>query len=221
MSGPYRLVAAAAALALALAAEGPAAGQAASQAAPAASFDCARASAGVERMICADSELRALDRGIALFHASGLRNARPARAVREQRQWLTMRDGCDTRPCLREAMIERLWNLSEAVGPDLPAYTDADADSELVVADLGDGWYAFGAVGYYYGPTINSASAAGAVRLRGERGEVASAWEGGCPFTLTRLPGDSWRLEAHPAQEDQSCGGMNATVEGIYRRNQR
>ena len=43
---------------------------AAAQAAPAgpqASFDCARAASAAERMICGDPELRALDRGIAIF----------------------------------------------------------------------------------------------------------------------------------------------------------
>jgi uncharacterized protein len=169
-------------------------------------------------MICADPELRALDRGIAAFYASGMRNARPARTVREQREWLTLRDGCDTRPCLREAMMERLRDLSEAVGPDLPAYTGSDGNSELVVADLGDGWYAFGAVGYYYGPTINSASASGVARLQGDRATIAGASEFDCPFTLTRLANDRWRLAAQPTQDLPSCGGANATVEGTYRR---
>lgn len=182
------------------------------------SFDCARASTAVERMICGDAELRALDLGVARFYASGMRNSRPARAVREQREWLAMRDQCDAQACLRQAMMERLSRLSEVVGPDLPAYSSADADAELVIADLGGGWYAFGATGYYHGPTINSASASGAVRLQGDRGQIAGASEFDCAFTLTRLPNDRWRLTARPASEDQACGGMNATVEGTYRR---
>ena len=189
--------------------------------APRPSFKCARAATGVERMICGDAELSALDRGIALFYASGRRNARPGRAVREQAEWLTTRDGCDSRACLRQAMIERLWMLSEAVGRDLPAYSDEDADAELVVAELGGGWYAFGAVGYWHGPTVNSAAAAGAVHLSGGRGEVAPDEEGGCAFTLFRLSGDRWRIAARPPEPDMACGGMNATVEGTYRRSRR
>ena len=190
-------------------------------AAPSPSFDCARASTAVEHMICGDPELAALDRGIAIFYASGRRNARPGRAVREQAEWLTTRDGCDTRACLRQAMTERLWELSETVGRDLPAYQDEDADAELVVAELGGGWYAFGAVGYWHGPTVNSAAAAGAVRLAGDRGEVAPTDEGGCAFTLIRLPRDRWAIEARPPEENMACGGMNATVEGTYRRSRR
>jgi uncharacterized protein len=172
-------------------------------------------------MICGDVELRALDRGIALFYASGRRNPSPGRPVREQREWLTTRDGCDTRPCLRQAMMERLWALSEAVGRDLPAYQSEDADAELVVGDLGGGWFAFGAVGYWHGPTINSATAGGVFRLQGNRGEVAAASEEDCAFTLTRLPRDRWQIVAHPTPDRPMCGGMNATVEGTYYRRRR
>lgn len=216
MRGVHGLIAAAAALGTPVAAAGPAEGAAIAAAGP--SFACTGATTNVERMICADAELGALDRGIAIFYASGRRNPRPGRAVREQREWLTTRDGCDTSACVRRAMMERLWDLSEAAGPDLPAYRDEDADAELVVADLGAGWYAFGAVGYWHGPTINSAAAAGAFRLQGGRGEIAAVSEDECAFTLTRLPRDRWRLTARPAREDMACGGMNATVEGVYRR---
>jgi uncharacterized protein len=212
--GIFKLLAVAAALASPIAA-GPADAQATS--APGPSFACARAATAVEHLICADPELRALDLAVARFYASGMRNSRPGRAVREQREWLAMRDNCDTRACLRQAMTERLWMLSEAVGRDLPAYADEDADAELVVADLGGGWYAFGAVGYWHGPTINSAAAAGAFRLQGDRGEIAGS-EVDCAVTLTHLPGDRWDLVAHPPAEGGSCGGMNATVEGEYRR---
>lgn len=185
------------------------------------SFDCTRASTSVERAICADAELRALDLGIARFYASGMRNSRPGRAVRDQREWVAMRNRCDARACLRQAMMERLSVLSEAVGSDLPTYANSDADAELVIADLGGGWYAFGATGYYHGPTINSASASGAVRLQNGRSQIAPASEFDCAFTLARLPNDRWRLTARPAEENQACGGMNATVEGTYRRGRR
>ena len=92
-----------------------------------------------------------------LFHNASNHAVRP-RPSKCLCEWLVTRDGCDTRACLREAMTERLWRLSEAVGPDLPAYSDEDADAELVVADLGAGWYAIGAVGYWHGPTENSAA---------------------------------------------------------------
>src|SRR5256885_12360 len=85
----------------------PAAGQGAS-AAPAPSFACARAANTVERMICGDAELSALDRGIAIFYAAARRAPRHGRALREQREWLATRDACTARACLREEMMDRL-----------------------------------------------------------------------------------------------------------------
>ena len=119
-------------------------------------------------------------------------------------------------PCLRAALEERLWRLSEAAGRALAAYRDEDADAAMTIAELGQGWYAFGAVGYWHGPTVNSAAAAGVFRLEGDRGEIPAASPDDCAFTLTRLRADRWRLAAHPPAAGGGCGGMNATVEGTY-----
>ena len=176
---------------------------------PGPSFDCRAAATRAERMICADPYLRALDLGVARFYAA-------ARDLRGQRRWLRARDACATAPCLRAALEERLWRLSQAAGRALPAYRDEDADAAMTVADLGQGWYAFGAVGTWHGPTVNSAAASGVFRLEGDRGEIPAASAEECAYTLTRLPGDRWQLTAHPPAVGGSCGGMNATVEGTY-----
>jgi uncharacterized protein len=176
------------------------------------SFDCRAAATRAERMICADPWLRALDLGVARFYAA----ARRPGAARAQRAWLAERDACTTAACLRVALEERLWRLSEPAGRALPAYRDEDADAAMTVAELGQGWYAFGAVGYWHGPTVISAAAAGAFRLDGDRGEIPAASPDDCAYTLTRLPADRWRLAAHPPEARGGCGGTNATVEGTY-----
>jgi uncharacterized protein len=219
MRGFCRLLAIAAAMGAPVAAS-PAAGQGVAGA-PGPSFDCARAMTGVERMICTSPELQALDLGVSIFYASARRGTHAARTLREQRAWLRDRDACASPACLRTALAERLWRLSETVSRDLPAYSDEDADAELVIADLGAGWYAFGAVGYWHGPTVNSAAAAGAFRLQNDRGEVAAASDEECALTLTRLPRDRWRIVANPSLQRMPCGGMNATVEGTYSRGRR
>jgi hypothetical protein len=167
-------------------------------------------------MICSNPYLGALDLGVARFYASARHGPRAARIEREQRAWLRTRDSCADRACLRAALEDRLWELSAATGRDLPRYRDEDADASLVVADLGRGWYAFGALGWWHGPTVNSATAAGAFRLDSGRGEVAAATDEDCAFTLERLPRNRWRLTARPSEAGGSCGGMNATVEGTY-----
>jgi len=218
MRGYLSLLAVAAALASPIApspaaAEGPSA--------PAPSFDCARAATNAEHLICADPELSALDRGLALFYGAALHNPRHGRAVRGQREWLAARNACTTRACLRDQMMDRLWTLTLSVGRGLPEYESEDADAYLIVVDLGRGWYAFGAEGVWEGPTTNDAGASGAFHLAAGRGEVAPAANAFCAFTLTRLGGDRWRIAAHPPADGSPCGGMNATVEGTYNRRRR
>ena len=191
----------------------------ASAAGPSPSFDCASATTQIEHMICADPRLSALDRGIAIFYASARRGGHAAATEREQVLWLRRDRGiCAVPACLVESMTRRLWDLSNEAGHDVPTYSDEDADSTLVVAALGGDWYAFGATGYWHGPTINSAGASGVVRLERGRGEIAAVSTEDCGYTLTRLPRDRWRIEEHPPHSGAACGGMNATVEGTYRR---
>jgi hypothetical protein len=172
-------------------------------------------------MICADAELGALDRGLALFYGAASRNPRHGRAVRGQREWLATRNACATRACLRDEMMGRLWTLTLSVGRGLPEYQSEDADAYLIIVDLGQGWYAFGAEGIWEGPTVNDAGASGAFRLAAGRGEVAASANAACAFTLTRLSGDRWGIAAHRPADGTSCGGMNATVEGTYSRGRR
>ena len=59
------------------------------------SFDCRRASTAVERLICASSELAALDRELAASFAAALsRTSAKAAIQREENNWVTQRDGC-------------------------------------------------------------------------------------------------------------------------------
>ena len=209
-------------LAFVAATASPVTGQGPAAAGPAPSFDCAAAATGVEHLICADAELSALDRGIAIFYASARRGARAARVERDQGLWLHRDRGiCAVRACLVESMTRRLGDLAEEAGRDVPTYSDEDADATLVIAALGGDWYAFGVIGYWHGPTINSAEARGVFRLERDRGEIPAVTSEDCGFSLLRLPRDRWRIVAHEPPSGAACGGMNATVEGTYRRTRR
>ena len=195
---------------------GVAAASAAAQVEP--SFDCAAASTDVERMICADAELRALDRGIAVFHKSALDGEYRELAEGKHREWLAERDACATPRCLRDSMVGHLWSLP--AGDDVPTYESRKVNGTLRIIQLGQDWYAFSALALYHqGPeAVHDAGASGAFRLENGRGEVVATDHDPCRFTLTRLSGDRWRIEEHRPPSGIACAGLNATVEGVYSR---
>jgi uncharacterized protein YecT (DUF1311 family) len=90
------------------------------------SFDCARARAWDERVICAQADLGELDRRIATaFRALSERAAPPERTrlQAEQRAWLAERRACEApvareaQSCVRRVMRARARDLEAAVAP--------------------------------------------------------------------------------------------------------
>ena len=77
------------------------------QAAQAASFDCRIASSKVEKHICADKDLSALDSSLAELYSS-LKRSNPG-LINEQKQWLLKnRNICQTSACLIKAYSNRI-----------------------------------------------------------------------------------------------------------------
>lgn len=85
-------------------------------AAGAASFDCAKASSDIEKMICANPALGAMDEALAEVYARA-RQQDPAAALAlrtEQRTWLRLvRDQCFEEVCLAHAQLRRIVGLEQ------------------------------------------------------------------------------------------------------------
>jgi uncharacterized protein len=79
-----------------------------------ASFDCAKASNLVEKTICADKQLSALDETLAVAYKKAASIAGEAQAVKvRQRAWLNEeRNKCQDATCLNSAYTKRLAELS-------------------------------------------------------------------------------------------------------------
>jgi uncharacterized protein len=81
--------------------------------AQAASFDCTKASARVERMICADISLSRLDDAMDQTYGR-MRAAQREDAgadgwlKKTQREWLRRRNACDMPQCVRDAYVSRI-----------------------------------------------------------------------------------------------------------------
>jgi uncharacterized protein len=81
----------------------------------AASFDCAKAKTPVEKMICADEELSALDDQMDGVYKAAFRRCEDQDKEQlkiAQRQWLKERNACGDTPCIRKSYEARLLLLS-------------------------------------------------------------------------------------------------------------
>lgn len=84
----------------------------------AAGFDCARAGTAVERMICAQPALSALDDQLAKAYDAARRSGRHPGLLAQQRDWLTkVRDRCTDATCVRAAYTSRIAALRGDDGP--------------------------------------------------------------------------------------------------------
>lgn len=86
--------------------------------AQAASFDCAKASTKVEKLICGDAELSKLNEDLAVAYQRALQNGKQAETLKQaQKQWLKERNGCANADCVKRAYAARLQLLSDAGNP--------------------------------------------------------------------------------------------------------
>jgi len=73
------------------------------------SFDCAKATTTIEKMICADAELSRLDLELGRLYEIALKQApKPERLLKQQRTWLKERDRCADVAGLRLTYQDRI-----------------------------------------------------------------------------------------------------------------
>jgi uncharacterized protein len=184
---------------------------------PGPSFDCARAAAPAERMICADPRLAAYDRALAALYRAEAARAGRARAAATQRQWLAERNRCATPDCLLERHHGRFLDLAAADNIDAQMLrSETDRDAFLQIAPIGGGWYMFYATDiwvYPGGGNANTAESGGVFRLAGTTGAFESD---GCRLRFQPLPGRRWRVTESGPDGDRCAGGLNTSHTGIY-----
>jgi uncharacterized protein len=81
------------------------------------SFDCRKARSRVDKSICADPELAALDRRLAELFALALSHAPdPGEIKKAQRRWLRERDDCEADACVKNSYEQRMQALETYTG---------------------------------------------------------------------------------------------------------
>lgn len=89
--------------------------------AQAASFNCAKAKTKVEKIICTDSYLAALDAMMHFVWREVLANM-PGESKNEQRAWLAERNTCTEDDCIQQSYRKRLEQLDEKIIQDAVLY---------------------------------------------------------------------------------------------------
>jgi uncharacterized protein len=97
----------------------------------AAGFDCTKATTAIEKTICADGELSALDGKLMQAYKTSLSNSAKVDTLKvEQRTWIsTVRNKCSDATCLKQAYAERIAQLdgSSPAAADQPQSSNAAA----------------------------------------------------------------------------------------------
>lgn len=199
-------------------------------AAQAADFDCAQARTSVEQQICADADLRRLDRQLQtsyLAAVKGLADVDHIRAV--QQDWLrSERDACTTADCLKQAYskrIDQLDGLSTAArNRQIPGvyrrYSGGKPDDHaaaLVVSGLRSGRYHLQGQATWVGNAelggVNVGDVEGTFEIVGGDATYSDEY---CSMKLHLTAGT---IQVSNYQGE--CGGMNVSFNGEYRKEQK
>jgi uncharacterized protein YecT (DUF1311 family) len=179
------------------------------------SFDCARSATQIERMVCGDERLAALDRALAEVFRRASSRGRGDRVRRAQRAWMSQaRDRCADAECLSFAYQSRVLELMVSEGPLFPQLERprGEGRGRIQIHPLGGGWYLFGINATWSGGipgNVSTGDQAGVFRLVAGRARFQNE---GCRIDFARRGEADWQLS-----DNGSCGGNNVTMAGRYR----
>lgn len=183
------------------------------------SFDCAKATTDVEKMICGDEELAAIDRAASRLYAGLSPNDRK-QLFTGQPEWLQERNRCHDRECLAASYDERFFDLFTG-SKAATNYGSELGTGTLSLLYVGNGWYAFKVVGLWFGSNpgqVNDTMEYGHFKLVNRKAEEPPS-DDSCGWRIERISRDRWSFEEIPFEKDfGGCGGLNATATGVYSR---
>jgi uncharacterized protein len=93
----------------------------------AASFNCVKAAAKVEKLICSDAALSKLDEELSAAYKTALQDEKQAGSVRQaQKQWVKERNSCSDVACVKRAYETRLSLVKQLTSVPLASSVSAD-----------------------------------------------------------------------------------------------
>lgn len=190
----------------------------------AASFDCAKAAAPMEKRICADPALSKLDEGLNAAYARAVARVGNKELVRQwQRDWLKSAPvgACKDAACLRPLFTARIAKLDDAIASPWNGqyirYVNNKADkntSEIMLVALNDEAVAGSGTTMWLGPNAaNGQVHVGQFEVVGSfTGENLIFEDAECNVNVTRA------RAGLQVEDSNTCGGANASFTGSYRR---
>ncbi|MEE7464815.1 hypothetical protein MFUR16E_28285 [Methylobacterium fujisawaense] len=170
--------------------------------AEAASFDCAKAASGMERLVCGDAALGARDEILARLYAAALRAGKREAVETRQRSWLRKAHACQAGDCLATAYDARNAELQRSkggatVGTDF--FSEESNGSHGTLNVLGP-IHGFASVSLSStsvgsgGAETGDVYAAGTDAFLDLRNGPATFADGPCRLTFERLDADRWKV---------------------------
>jgi uncharacterized protein len=184
--------------------------------ASAATFDCAKALTLVEKAICSDKELSAMDDQLGRLYQAALTSATDGAALKTaQKAWLALRDQCRDAACLNKTYADRIAALKQASAPSSPS-SPADVTGtyqakigDVLVQQTADGRIKFDLNATY---RTNVGEVSGEVPLSGYAASYVDK-DSDCILSFKFTPGSL------VVTQNGSCGmGLNVSGAGTYKR---
>lgn len=179
----------------------------------AATFDCTKALTHIEKTICSDKELSAMDDRLGRLYKDVLAHPSNAASVKtEQKAWLALRDQCANPDCLKKAYADRIAALSGTSAPPAPGDVTGTYKAEMgevLVQQTEAGRIKFDLNAAY---RANVGEVSGEVPLSGDAASYVDK-ELDCDLSLKFASGTL------VVTQSGSCGmGLNVSGAGTYKR---
>lgn len=105
--------------------------------AQAASFDCARASTKIEKMICGDAELSRLDEDLGATYKSAMQSDKEVETIRQaQKRWMKSRNSCSDVTCLRDSYKTRMAEFELGMKTEIIEGKTNPVCSKIILNDI-------------------------------------------------------------------------------------
>jgi len=185
------------------------------------SFNCKKAKFRVEKTICSNQRFSDLDDLLAFSYKTALANTRNKRSLRRaQRSWLYKRNRCRTNRCIKHAYRSRISELKKLAGNKYRSISgeydlsSGPISADLTIRELKNGMVRVTGYAVWVGNVatgnVNTGELDGSFPLK--RNKVYYNKDG-CRLTIAFL-----KNALIISNDKFSCGGMNVTFNGKYRK---